>query len=69
MYQKALQTQDHDDHGEFDATMSDPGYLLLARQAHLYWKGGFGLEKDPNRAGNSYGLREEVCDGCGWAAV
>jgi len=50
-YQTALLTTDHDDHGEFDATMSDPNYILLAAQAKLYLSGGFGLEKDPNKAG------------------
>jgi len=53
LYQRAIFTQDPDDHGEFDATMADPNYLLLAKQADMYREGGFGLEKDPNRAGKA----------------
>ena len=50
-YQTALLTLDHDNHGEFDATMADPNYLILATQADLYLAGQYGLEKDPSRAG------------------
>ena len=59
-YQIALQTQDHDDHGEFDATMSDPNYLILATQAEMYLSGGFGLEKDPSRSGNNLVLSSKM---------
>lgn len=50
-FQTALQTQENDDHGEFDATMSDPNYLILATQAEMYLSGKFGLEKDPLKSG------------------
>ncbi|XP_067943994.1 eukaryotic elongation factor 2 kinase-like isoform X2 [Watersipora subatra] len=53
-YQIALQTLDHDDHGEFDATMSDPNYLILAKQAELFLAGEFDLDADPSRAGELY---------------
>lgn len=50
-YTTAMHTQENDAHGEFDATMSDPNYLILATQAEMYLEGGFDLEKDPSRAG------------------
>jgi len=53
-FQTALQTQENDDHGEFDATMSDPNYLILATQAEMYLSGKFGLEKDPLKSGELY---------------
>lgn len=40
-----------DDNGEYDCTLADPNYQLLARQAAMYREGGFGLCKDPSQAG------------------
>ena len=54
----------HDEGGEFDSTMEDPLYLLLARQAEMYLEGDHGLEKDPSYAGQSCGL----CGQCRGAA-
>lgn len=31
--------------------MSDPNYLILAKQAELYLAGEYGLDKDPSTAG------------------
>ncbi|XP_076338080.1 eukaryotic elongation factor 2 kinase-like [Tachypleus tridentatus] len=45
---------------EFNACMHDPDYQLLARQADLYRKGGFGLEKDCNKAGELYQAAAEA---------
>ncbi|KAK7502009.1 hypothetical protein BaRGS_00006761 [Batillaria attramentaria] len=53
-YDEALHTEQHDESGEFDSTMEDPPYLLMARQAEIYLEGGYGLEKDPQTAGDLY---------------
>ncbi|XP_022235286.1 eukaryotic elongation factor 2 kinase-like isoform X3 [Limulus polyphemus] len=53
-YDRAVNMEETDAGGEFDACMDDPTYQLLSRQADLYRQGGFGLEKDPNRAGELY---------------
>ncbi|XP_076326442.1 eukaryotic elongation factor 2 kinase-like isoform X2 [Tachypleus tridentatus] len=53
-YDRAVNMEETDAGGEFDACMDDPTYQLLSRQADLYRRGGFGLEKDLNRAGELY---------------
>ena len=40
-----------DDAGEFDATMDDPIYQLLAAIADMYVDSGYGLDADPQTAG------------------
>jgi elongation factor 2 kinase len=50
-YEKAVNTTQQDDSGEFDATMNDPLYQLQAKIAELYLSGGYGLERDPSAAG------------------
>lgn len=40
-----------DENGEYDCTMADPNYLLIARQAEMYREGSFGLCKDPSQSG------------------
>lgn len=40
-----------DEGGEFDSTMNDPPYQLMAKQAELLRQGGHGLDKDSERAG------------------
>ena len=42
---------DNDEAGEYDSTMDDPVYQLLAWQAEMYAQGGHGLDKMPERAG------------------
>ena len=49
--EKVISTTMEDEEGNFDGTMDDPHYQLVARQALMYLKGGFCLEKDPNKAG------------------
>ncbi|XP_064478566.1 eukaryotic elongation factor 2 kinase-like isoform X2 [Ornithodoros turicata] len=53
-YDLAVTTTDDDEGGEYDGCMDDPSYLLLARQAELYQEGGYGLNKDCNKAGELY---------------
>lgn len=48
---KVINTTSEDEEGNFDGTMDDPQYQLVARQAHMYLTGGYFLEKDPNKAG------------------
>ncbi|KAB7504206.1 Eukaryotic elongation factor 2 kinase [Armadillidium nasatum] len=51
-YERAVEMNSvTDDGNDCSGTMDDPIYQLVARQAHLYWKGGNGLEKDANKAG------------------
>ena len=44
---------DNDEGGEYDSTMDDPPYLLMAWQAEMYAEGGHGLDRMPERAGRS----------------
>ncbi|PVD37875.1 hypothetical protein C0Q70_00477 [Pomacea canaliculata] len=53
-YQRAVETDEHDEGGHYDSTMEDPQYLLLSRQAEMYQQGGYGLDKDPQIAGDLY---------------
>lgn len=46
-----MNTTTEDEEGNFDGTMDDPQYQLVARQALMYHSGGYCLEKDPNKAG------------------
>jgi len=50
-YEQAMKTEDHDEGGQFTSTMDSPMYMLMAKQADMYLAGGFGLDKDPQRAG------------------
>ncbi|XP_053515470.1 eukaryotic elongation factor 2 kinase isoform X5 [Artibeus jamaicensis] len=53
-YNTALDTTDCDEGGEYDGMQDEPRYMLLAREAAMLSKGGFGLEKDPQRSGDLY---------------
>uniref|UniRef100_A0A8C8DRB4 Eukaryotic elongation factor 2 kinase n=1 Tax=Oryzias sinensis TaxID=183150 RepID=A0A8C8DRB4_9TELE len=53
-YDSALNMSDFDEGGEFDGTQDEPRYLLLAREAELYQKGGHNLAADPQRAGDLF---------------
>ncbi|KAL3876114.1 hypothetical protein ACJMK2_033992 [Sinanodonta woodiana] len=53
-YNQAVSTNENDEGGEFDSTMNDPVYQLLAKQAEMYRQGGNGLDKDPQKAGDLY---------------
>ncbi|CAL1279106.1 unnamed protein product [Larinioides sclopetarius] len=63
-YEKAIKTEEIDEGGEYDACMHDPTYELLSRQAALFQKGGFGLQKDPTRAGDLFNLAAESAMSC-----
>uniref|UniRef100_A0A6Q2ZPJ7 Eukaryotic elongation factor 2 kinase n=1 Tax=Esox lucius TaxID=8010 RepID=A0A6Q2ZPJ7_ESOLU len=53
-YNCALNMTDYDEGGEFDGMQGEPRYLLLAREAEMYQEGGYGLELDPQRAGDLF---------------
>ncbi|XP_022095508.1 eukaryotic elongation factor 2 kinase-like isoform X2 [Acanthaster planci] len=53
-YQQAISTSQEDEDGGFDCLNEDPNYQLLVRQADLYRKGGYGLDKNPRKAGDLY---------------
>ncbi|XP_078319080.1 eukaryotic elongation factor 2 kinase-like isoform X2 [Crassostrea virginica] len=59
-FEQAVKTQDNDDGGQYDCTINDPSYTLLAKQADMYRKGGHGLDKDPQRAGDLYNEAAEA---------
>ena len=44
---------DHDEGGEFDGMQDEPRHLLLAREAEMFQEGGFSLDSDPQKAGES----------------
>ena len=50
-YDNVINKDTTDTEGFYDGTMDDPHYLLVSRQATMYWEGGNGLEKDPLKAG------------------
>lgn len=54
-YDRALHTTACPDaSGDFDSTMDDPPYMLMAAQAELWMQGGHNLQVDPNFAGELY---------------
>lgn len=53
-YNQAIQSIENDNTGAYDSTMHSPLHQLLAAQAHMFLVGGFGIEKDPQRAGDLY---------------
>ncbi|MGH0161893.1 UNVERIFIED_CONTAM: hypothetical protein FKN15_042038 [Acipenser sinensis] len=53
-YNMALNMTDYDEGGEYDGMQDEPHYLLLAREAEMYMEGGFGLEPDPQKAGELF---------------
>uniref|UniRef100_A0A0P4WKS3 Eukaryotic elongation factor 2 kinase n=1 Tax=Scylla olivacea TaxID=85551 RepID=A0A0P4WKS3_SCYOL len=58
--EKVINTNTEDEEGNFDGTMDDPQYQLVARQAVMYLSGGYCLEKDPNKAGELYTYAAEL---------
>ncbi|XP_076458823.1 eukaryotic elongation factor 2 kinase-like isoform X2 [Babylonia areolata] len=59
-YNEAVSKMNDDEGGEFDSTMEDPPYLLMARQAEIYLEGGHGLEKNPSNAGDLFNSAAEA---------
>lgn len=59
-YDKVVNTNTEDEEGNFDATMDDPQYQLIAREATMYWQGGNGLDKDPYKAGELFNYAAEL---------
>lgn len=57
---KVINTSTQDEEGNFDGTMDDPQYQLVARQAQMYLTGGYSLERDPNKAGELYSDAAEL---------
>ncbi|XP_014779788.1 eukaryotic elongation factor 2 kinase [Octopus bimaculoides] len=53
-YDKAIHSLMNDTSELFNSTMHSPLHLLLAAQANIYNIGGFGVEKDPQKAGDLY---------------
>ncbi|KAK3882577.1 hypothetical protein Pcinc_013055 [Petrolisthes cinctipes] len=57
---RVINTNTEDEGGNFDGTMNDPVYQLVARQAAMYLGGKHGLQKDPNKAGELYSWAAEL---------
>ncbi|XP_043567343.1 eukaryotic elongation factor 2 kinase isoform X1 [Chiloscyllium plagiosum] len=53
-YSAALNMTDYDEGGEYDGTGDEPKYCLLARKAEIHMTGGFGVEPDPQKAGDLF---------------
>lgn len=53
----AASMDDEDEGGEFDATLNDPKYSLLARLAEMYRGGQYGLPKNCYTSSNVYYLK------------
>ncbi|XP_071965681.1 eukaryotic elongation factor 2 kinase-like [Antedon mediterranea] len=53
-YSSVTDAPQDDDSGGYDAVVDTPIYQLIARQAEIYREGGFGVDKDPSRAGDLY---------------
>lgn len=52
-YQNAIDVVYEDDDPQ-NTLFTDPNYVLCAKQANLYQQGGYGLEKQPQEAGELY---------------
>ena len=52
-FSKLLHNEQNDAEGGYDAVLSRlaPPYEVLANQAAIYLQGGYGVKKDPNKAG------------------
>ncbi|XP_033100610.1 eukaryotic elongation factor 2 kinase-like isoform X2 [Anneissia japonica] len=59
-YSAITDSPQEDDSGGFDAVNETPLYQLLAREAEIYREGGFGVEKDPSRAGDLFNEAAEA---------
>ncbi|XP_072916232.1 eukaryotic elongation factor 2 kinase isoform X2 [Hemitrygon akajei] len=53
-YNAALNMTEYDEGGEYDGTGDEPKYSLLAREAEIHMTGGFGVEPDPQTAGDLF---------------
>ncbi|XP_069761734.1 eukaryotic elongation factor 2 kinase isoform X3 [Narcine bancroftii] len=53
-YSAALNMTDYDEGGEYDGTGDEPRYHLLVREAEIHLTGGFGVEADPQTAGDLF---------------
>ena len=69
-YSKSLQWFDrlmkddgNDAEGGYDSVLTRlaPPHEVLANQAQIYLKGGYGVKKDPNRAGNYIYCFDYLC--------
>lgn len=58
--EKVVNTNSEDEEGDFNSTLDDPSYQLVAREATMYWSGGHGLAKDPNKAGELFNWAAEL---------
>ncbi|XP_052262104.1 eukaryotic elongation factor 2 kinase-like isoform X2 [Dreissena polymorpha] len=59
-YDEALNAvNDNDEGGEYDSTMNDPPYAIMAKMAELYLQGGHGLDKLPEKAAEMYNMAAE----------
>lgn len=52
-YQNAIDVVYEDDDPQ-NTLFTDPNYVLCAKQANLYQQGGYGLDKQPQEAGDLY---------------
>jgi len=64
-FDEALTSMDDtDEGGEYDSTMDDPPYILMAKMAEMYGKGGHGLERLPERASEMYTQAADAAMAC-----
>ncbi|OWF37884.1 eukaryotic elongation factor 2 kinase-like isoform X1 [Mizuhopecten yessoensis] len=59
-YERAVETDNHDEGGEYSCAMEDPIHILIAKKAELLHTGGHGLDKDPSTAGDLYNEAAEA---------
>ncbi|CAL4159843.1 unnamed protein product, partial [Meganyctiphanes norvegica] len=59
-YDSVVTHIDVDEDGDYDSTMDDPAYVLVARQAVMYLDGGHGLQKDPTTAAEKFEYAAEL---------
>ncbi|GAB6020786.1 Eukaryotic elongation factor 2 kinase [Chamberlinius hualienensis] len=65
-YEAAVTMEETDDEsGQFDGCMDDPKYTLIARQAELLMKGGFGLKRNLQEAARLFEMAAEVATEAG----
>ena len=62
-YEKLMKDDKNDAEGGYDSVLSRlaPAHEVLANQAQIYLKGGYGITKDPNRSGNAFKRNLKHC--------
>ena len=59
-YDRAAETVEPDEDGDFDSTLNYPNYQIYEKLAQMVRTGGFNLPKDPQAAGKELTYATEI---------